>query len=66
MDFRGWLDASQSKYQAHVVAVALHGVKVEISEQVASQVEANVPFLESRKHLSLYGVTTGFGGSADT
>ena len=51
---------------AHVVAVALHGVKVEISEQVASQVEASVAFLESRKHLSLYGVTTGFGGSADT
>lgn len=51
---------------ADVVAVALHGTKVELSESARSGVEASVAFLEERKHLSIYGVTTGFGGSADT
>jgi phenylalanine ammonia-lyase len=47
---------------ADVVAVALHGTKVELSQDALARVEASVNFLEERKHLSLYGVTTGFGG----
>lgn len=49
-----------------VVAVARNGAKVEISPSVHATVEASVQFKESKKHTSIYGVTTGFGGSADT
>lgn len=49
-----------------VVAVAREGAKAVISPSVHAQVQASVDFKESKKHTSVYGVTTGFGGSADT
>ncbi|BEI81545.1 hypothetical protein CcaverHIS002_0207050 [Cutaneotrichosporon cavernicola] len=49
-----------------VVAVARNGAKVELSPSVIRPVQASVDFKESKKHTSIYGVTTGFGGSADT
>jgi len=49
-----------------VVAIARHGAKAKIADSVVPVVEASVAFKESKKHMSIYGVTTGFGGSADT
>lgn len=49
-----------------VVAVARHGAKIEFADSVVPVVQASVDFKESKKHTSIYGVTTGFGGSADT
>lgn len=49
-----------------VVAIARHGAKVKISESVLPIVDASVEFKDSKKDVSIYGVTTGFGGSADT
>jgi phenylalanine ammonia-lyase len=55
---------------AEVVAVAYHRVPVRISQDptVRSQVDASVEFL--RQHLAedniVYGINTGYGGSADT
>lgn len=49
-----------------VNAVAKSGVKVYLDESVKGPVQASVDFLEQKAHLSLYGITTGFGGSADT
>jgi len=52
---------------ADVVAVANHNVPATLSESCREKVEASVRFLESKlKGHSVYGVTTGFGGSADT
>lgn len=53
---------------ADVVAVARHGVPVSLSSDraVLKRIDDSVAFLESKKHLSIYGVSTGFGGSADT
>jgi phenylalanine ammonia-lyase len=49
-----------------VVAVARNGAQAKIAESVHPAVEASVAFKESKNHTSVYGVTTGFGGSADT
>lgn len=49
-----------------VVAVARDGAKAAISPSVRGPVEASVAFKDSKKDTSIYGVTTGFGGSADT
>lgn len=51
---------------ADVVAVSKSGVKVILDDSVKGPVNASVEFLEKKAHLSLYGITTGFGGSADT
>jgi phenylalanine ammonia-lyase len=50
----------------NVVAVARNGAQAKIAESVHPAVEASVAFKESKNHTSVYGVTTGFGGSADT
>ncbi|EED22948.1 phenylalanine ammonia-lyase, putative [Talaromyces stipitatus ATCC 10500] len=55
---------------AGVVAVALHGKKAVLTEDAAvlDRVNESVKFLErelAKGHV-VYGVTTGFGGSADT
>lgn len=49
-----------------VVAVARDEAKATISPSVHALVEASVAFKDSKKDMSIYGVTTGFGGSADT
>ena len=49
-----------------VIAVARNGAKASISPSVHERVEASVAFKESKKQYSVYGVTTGFGGSANT
>ena len=55
---------------ASVVAVARHGVKPAVSsdEQLARQIDLSVEALASylSKRYVVYGVNTGFGGSADT
>lgn len=55
---------------AQVVAVALHGKPSYISDDatVHSKVQQSVDFLEQElaQGRTVYGVTTGFGGSADT
>ncbi|GAA5969160.1 hypothetical protein JCM11641_007492 [Rhodosporidiobolus odoratus] len=51
-----------------VVQAARKGVKVDIAEDadIAKRVGDSVSFLESKLQTSIYGVTTGYGGSADT
>lgn len=53
---------------ADVVGIARHGVPASLSSESAvhKRIDDSVAFLESKKHLSIYGVSTGFGGSADT
>ncbi|KUL90885.1 hypothetical protein ZTR_00704 [Talaromyces verruculosus] len=55
---------------AGVVAVALHGKKAALTDDAAvlDRVNESVQFLETQldKGHTVYGVTTGFGGSADT
>ena len=53
---------------ADIISVARHGVDVSLSKDSAvhKRIDDSVAFLESKKHLSIYGVSTGFGGSADT
>ena len=53
---------------ADIISVARHGVDVSLSKASAvhKRIDDSVAFLESKKHLSIYGVSTGFGGSADT
>lgn len=56
----------QNMTMGDVVAVARQGAKAVISPSVHAQIQESVDFKESKKHTSIYGVTTGFGGSADT
>ncbi|KAK4332276.1 Phenylalanine ammonia-lyase [Rhodotorula toruloides] len=51
-----------------VVSAARKGraVRVKDSDEIRSKIDKSVEFLRSQLSMSVYGVTTGFGGSADT
>ncbi|GAA6031989.1 hypothetical protein JCM8097_003376 [Rhodosporidiobolus ruineniae] len=51
-----------------VVDAARRGGKVEVPHEgeVLARIEASVRFLQSKLNTSIYGVSTGYGGSADT
>ncbi|KAL8286207.1 hypothetical protein RQP46_004695 [Phenoliferia psychrophenolica] len=51
-----------------VVGAARHAAKVTIDDtgNIKATIEESIKFLKSKLGTSIYGVTTGFGGSADT